>query len=159
MDFFFYGTLLDPDVRRLVLDTGAHAESLAPARIRGYRRTAVRHASYPMLVRRPGAVVDGLLARGLDRRQVARLCHYEGRNYHVAKRSVEILGGARVTALVFLGKRHMPLRRRPWRLDAWHHRHKRAYLKLVRRWVAAYRQAVYLSRGRVRWVQRWAAPD
>ena len=123
MDLFFYGTLLDVDVRRLVLGVSAERLRLEPARLHGYRRMAKDRSTAPLLVPGPGMWVEGLLARGLDRPQMARLCHFEGRNY---------------------------------RLAPWQRRHKRAFLRLMGLWMAAYREAAYLARGRTAGIKRWA---
>lgn len=159
MDFFFYGTLLDEDVRRLVLGPEAARLKLMPARLAGYRRLANGPSSAPLLARRRGASVEGLLVRGLDRHQAARLRHYEGRNYRSARCRVRLADGKTCQAMVYLSQGRIPRRRRSWRLREWQRRSKRAFLKLTALWLAAYRQAGYETRGRVRWVKRWAARD
>jgi len=157
--YFFYGTLLDADVRRLVFGPDERHLALEPARLCGYRRMAKGNSTAPVLVPRPGASVEGLLVRGLDRRQMARLRHYEGRNYREVPCAVRHADRMSVRALVFLAARRVPPARAPWRLDAWQRRAKRAYLKLAALWLAAYRPAGYETRGRTRWIKRWAARD
>lgn len=157
--YFFYGTLLDSDVRRLVLGPEARPLALEPARLRGYRRMAKGNSSAPVLVPRAGGSVEGLLVRGLDRRQSGRLRHYEGRNYRAVPCQVRLGDATIVPALVYLAARKVPLARAPWRLEAWQRRSKRAYLKLAALWLAAYRPAGYETRGRQRWVVRWAVRD
>ncbi|MFI4987151.1 MAG: gamma-glutamylcyclotransferase family protein [Alphaproteobacteria bacterium] len=159
MDFFFYGTLMDDDVRRLVLGPQAAGLVLLPARLKGYRRLAKCRSSAPVLVPRRGASVAGLLARGLDRRQAARLCHYEGRNYRLATCVVRLSGQVPCTALVYLGNGRVAVRRTAWRLDAWQRRSKCRFLRLATLWLAAYRAGGYETRGRMRPVVRWAARD
>ena len=159
MDFFFYGTLLDEDVRRLVLGPEAARLGLVPARLPGYRRVAKGYSSVPLLTRRSGASVEGLLACGLDCRQAARLRHYEGRDYRLAQCKVRLADGTACAAMVYLGRCRIPLPRGSWRLGEWQRRSKPAFLKLAALWLAAYRQAGYETRGRVRWVKRWAARD
>jgi len=159
MDFFFYGTLLDEEVRRLVLGPEVGRLELVPARLAGYRRFPKLRSSAPVLARRSGASVEGLLVRGLDRRQAARLRHYEGRNYRLARCKVRLAEGKACAAMVFLGRGRIRLRRGSWRLREWQRRSKRAYLRLAALWLAAYRRAGYETRGRVRWVKRWAARD
>lgn len=149
MDFFFYGTLMDAQVRRLVLGPGAEALALEPARLSGYRRLAKLKSSAPVLVPHRGARVEGLLARGLDRRQAARICHFEGRNYRLFTCAVRLQRGERVRAGVFLGRGRNPVKRAPWRLAAWQRRDKRAFLKLIALWMAGYRVARSRARGRV----------
>ncbi len=159
MDLFFYGTLMDADVRRLVMGVSAEGLRLEPARLRGYRRVAKDRSTAPVLVPRPGAWVEGILARGLERREVARLCHFEGRNYRLAPCALRLGGGQQAAAYVFLGARRLRHGRLAWRLVPWQRRHKRAFLRLMGLWMAAYREAGYLARGRMGWVKRWAARE
>ena len=155
-DLFFYGTLMDADVRRLVLGASAERLRLEPARLHGYRRMAKDRSTAPLLVPGPGMWVEGLLARGLDRTQVARLCHFEGRNYRLAPCALRLDGRQHAAAFVFLGAARLPRARRAWRLAPWQRRHKRAFLRLMGLWMAAYREAAYLARGRTAGIKRWA---
>lgn len=139
MDFFFYGTLLDPDIRRLVLGPGGDILRLEPAWLRGFERVAAGNASTPLLVPRRGALVEGVLARGIDRRLAGRLCHYEGSGYRLVPRRVRLKEGQQVPALVFLGAGRIRARRVPWRFAEWQRRHKRAFLRPTALWMAAYR--------------------
>ena len=159
MDLFFYGTLMDADVRRLALGAGAEGLRLEAARLYGYRRMAKRRSTAPVLVPRPGAWVEGILARGLDRRQVARLRHFEGCNYRLTPCAVRVGGGHEAGALVFLGVGRLPLNRLAWRLAPWQRRHKRAFLRLMAMWMAAHREVAYCARGRMGWIRRWAARE
>lgn len=158
MDFFFYGTLIDADVRRVALRPRADALELVPARLAGYRRMAKLQSSAPVLVHRPGAHVDGVLVRGLGRRDAARLRHFEGRNYRVASRKVRFAGGVSI-ATIYFGAGRIPVRRVPWLFSQWRRRHKQAFLALSKLWMAAYREVGYLGRRRPRWIKRWAIRD
>ena len=159
MDLFFYGTLMDADVRRLVMGVGAERLRLEAARLHGYRRVARDRSTAPVLVPGPGVWVEGILARGLERPQVARLCHFEGRNYRLVPCALRLGGGQRAAAHVFLGAGRLRRGRLAWRLAPWQRRHKRAFLRLMGLWMAAYREAGYLARGRTVWVKRWAARE
>ncbi len=159
MDLFFYGTLMDADVRRLVMGTSAEVLRLEPARLYGYRRVARDRSTAPVLVPGPGAWVEGFLARGLERPQVARLCHFEGRNYRLVPCALQLGGGKEAAAHVFLGAGRLRRGHRAWRLAPWQRGHKRAFLRMMGLWMAAYREAGYLARGRTAWVKRWAARE
>jgi hypothetical protein len=80
MMYFFYGTLCDSDVRRLILGYRPSPRQLRPARLPGFRRKRARGRSYPVLVRAPGGRVDGLLFRPRPG-DAARLAAYEGPEY------------------------------------------------------------------------------
>ena len=98
---FFYGTLLDPAVRRRVLGRTLSPRTQRPALLFDYTREHVAGRPYPMLVAHPGAVVDGVVARGLTTRDLARLDAYEGSEYRLAPLAV-LSGGRRVIAMAYM---------------------------------------------------------
>ena len=104
MRFFFYGSLMDPDVLASVIGHGVDPITLRPARIMGWRRVRVRNAWYPMLVRSSGAVVEGILAEGLSRADVMRLDAYEGGDYETRSLSVERADDGHERAQIFMTK-------------------------------------------------------
>ena len=53
MRFFFYGTLLDPDVTALVLGRRLPPAAFVPASLPGHARRRAKGVSYPILVRDP----------------------------------------------------------------------------------------------------------
>lgn len=127
MRFFFYGTLMDADVRRAVL--GRRREiAVGPATLHGWRRVALAHESYPIIVRDSGGTVEGLLARGLDAAARARLCVYEGPDYELTGAVVHTAAGA-VDAHVFVpAPGWRPEARGDWDLAAWQRAAKRSFL-------------------------------
>ncbi|MCW5731529.1 MAG: gamma-glutamylcyclotransferase [Alphaproteobacteria bacterium] len=119
--YFFYGTLMDPDVLARVLGRAVGRERLLPAQLPGFRRFRARQGSYPILV--PGApedVVDGLLASGLDEADGARLLAYEGPGYDLLAKEVTLKAdGRRVEALVFLPNERLAPSEQDWDLARW----------------------------------------
>src|SRR3546814_2610376 len=61
MSYFFYGTLCDPDVLRLVLGYRPSRRQLAPAVLTGFRRKIAKGRRYPMLVPAPAGCIRGLV--------------------------------------------------------------------------------------------------
>ena len=139
MRFFFYGTLIDADVRRAVL--GPHAPArVEPARLQGWRRAAVPGRSYPVLVADAKASVEGVLAHGLKAAARRRLEAYEDDDfYELTGIEVAIAGRRRpVPAFVFGAKRPgAAAKLAGWGFDEWKRRHKRRFLLTLRRRRAA----------------------
>lgn len=133
MRFFFYGTLIDPDVRRLVL--GRHAPvAVEPARLEGWRRLPLAGATYPVIVRDPAAAVDGVLVRGLDASARALLVRYEGSHYELAPVDVATGRGRRIAANVFVPRPGRVRRGRgEWDFSDWARRHKRRFMATLAR--------------------------
>jgi hypothetical protein len=133
--FFFYGTLIDPDVRRIVLGELAPAE-VERAMLSGWERVKVRNATFPMIRRRAGARVEGVLARGLDAEARRRLVAYEDESaYDVFEVAVALASGKRLGAWVFAPPPGGALAagRGAWRFDDWERRHKRDFLRSIGR--------------------------
>ena len=129
--YFFYGTLLDAEVRALVL--GRARPALTPARLDGYRRVCVRGRPYPIVIPDPGGSVAGLLAWPVDRRGAARLDRFEGGEYLKVERPVALAAGRRVTALVYVARSPAVASARPWSLEAWRRTGKRGLIRRHRR--------------------------
>jgi gamma-glutamylcyclotransferase (GGCT)/AIG2-like uncharacterized protein YtfP len=124
--FFFYGTLMDADLRRQVLGREIVIE---PAVALGFRRVGVAGRGYPMLLPYGPGRVEGLLA-DMDDEAVRRLTRYEGPEYRTAVIEVLVKGG-RLEASVFLCHPGIADDGRPWSLETWRRRHKRDVLRRV----------------------------
>lgn len=136
MRFFFYGTLMDADVRRAVLRERAPL-AVEPAVLRGWRRVPVAGAAFPMLRADRLGRVDGVLARGLDRIAHARLVRYEDADYRMIHAVVSI-GARKVPARVFVPARNrLRGRRGHWDLRLWQRRDKKSALARIARRNAA----------------------
>lgn len=141
-DFFFYGTLLEPDIRKLVLQRDVPSQSVVPATLAGYRRILVLNATYPAAVRLPGAEIDGIVIRGLDALDAARLSEFEGDKYVAALCPVVLTkdnsGEDRPgKAWVFVASDRMSLTKSAWSLDTWRVAHKGRFLESLQNWLGA----------------------
>jgi gamma-glutamylcyclotransferase (GGCT)/AIG2-like uncharacterized protein YtfP len=133
MRFFFYGTLLDPEVRREVMGRAAGALPAEPAVLAGYRRVYVRGKTYPVAVPDPASAVEGCLVRGLDRRAAQRLIDFETDEYDLVERTVVTGSGRTIRCRVFVaGRRALPSVR-PWDYETWRRRHRSAFGRRLRR--------------------------
>lgn len=130
MRFFFYGTLIDPDVRTLVLGAPCAVE---PAELAGWERRAIVGESYPLVLPRAGGRVEGVLARGIDAPGRRRLEVYEGDAYDVIDVEVRRADGRQKRALVFVPSRGSPLRASTsdWSYARWARNDKARFLREI----------------------------
>jgi hypothetical protein len=132
MRFFFYGTLLDRDVARLVLGRRLPPQAYTKAALPGHARRRVGGASYPIVVRDPRSEVAGAVVGGLSARDVARLAAYEGPRYRIAPLMVRIAGATTVVSVFEPVEERFQPTSGVWDLTAWQRRYKRAFLARLR---------------------------
>jgi hypothetical protein len=112
---FVFGTLLDPVTRARVLGRPLRPSETVPALLEGCERVQGRGRHYPVLIRDPGGIVDGLLLLKLSARERARLKVYEGPEYRLTRIRVRALhkGELLVWTRVFMA-RGVGATTRPW---------------------------------------------
>lgn len=132
MRFFFYGTLMDADIRVAVLGRPAGSRPVEPATLAGYRRVVMRGATYPVAIADPAGRIEGCLMRGLDRAAAGRLSVFEGDDYVPVMRDVITASGRAVSCCVFVAGRRARPSAAAWDLAAWQRRHKRGFQRRVR---------------------------
>lgn len=132
MRFFFYGTLMDPDVLHAVLGHRVSAGKCRPAVLPGYRRVYRRAATYPILVADAKSEVEGVVVAGLSPRDAERLSSYEGPEYVTAQLPIRLTSGLNVRAAVFLPGRGTPPSDRAWSPEEWRAQHRPSFLRRVR---------------------------
>jgi hypothetical protein len=140
MRFFFYGTLLDPDIRRLVFPHLHRHLSFRPAELRGYWRVRAKDGPYPVLKPDPKGRVHGQIAEGLDLPALARAAHFEGATYHPAVRRLHVRDAGALRAWVFVPA--APRRQasgKPWNLETWQRSQKPQALRHTAYWMAEFR--------------------
>lgn len=127
MKLFFFGTLMDADVLRVVI--GRTLADVEPAEVRKFRRVFVHGRNYPMLLPHPSGTVEGVLAHDLDDDTVSRLLLYEGGEYHLVPLRVNNAHGHPVRAGTFLCDRVVQPGHQEWHLPVWQRRYKRSFLR------------------------------
>lgn len=133
LDFFFYGTLMDGEVRAAVAGAPLPAE---PAVLPDHRVVPVGRGMFPMIEAVRGATVHGVLCRHVAVASAARLSLFEneGREYRAHRVAVCAGSGeALLQAWAYLPM--AALKRGPGRWDfaAWQKFAKRPYLIETRR--------------------------
>lgn len=136
MDFFFFGSLMDDDVARLVLGRSVVARDRLPARAEGFRRALLAGESYPVLLPRPGGHVDGVLTRGVTAAEHARIAWFEDGEYDLAEIPVAVASGERVPAWVCLRRAGTAVNPdSEWSFARWQVEDKASFLELARGWM------------------------
>ena len=140
MRLFFYGTMRDADVRRLVFGARAEALIVRPALLFGFRTCSARGGDYPVLVRRTAARARGQLVEGLGYADLLRLFHFEGPDYLPSRQLAIDPSGRRSSAWVLLSdSAHQANAHRAsaktWRLRQWQLYRKPRMMPRLRIWM------------------------
>jgi hypothetical protein len=129
MRFFFYGTLLDRELRRVVL--GRDSELVA-ATLFGWRRLGVMGKHFPLVQRDPTGSVAGAVTDPLGVDDVARLRRYEGDGYGLVAVEIRDEGGVPIAAEVFVPPDGRFVAVGAWNLGDWQRDHRAAVLGRLR---------------------------
>ncbi len=161
MRLFFYGTLRDPDVRRLVLGDGADGLAAWPAVLPGFRTCSARRGEFPVLLRRTGGRARGELVEGLGHGDLLRLFHFEGPDYLPARHLAIDGDGRRLDAWVLIPDGTHPASDKTWRLRHWQLYRKPRVLPQLQVWMREFdrfqHQSVEITWPVRRQIQAWRA--
>ena len=130
MRFFFYGTLMDPDVRAIVLGREASlAAHVRDAVLFDWERRSTRGVSYPVVVQKPGEHVNGVIVSGLDTLSRRALVAYEGPFYQLMRVNAYVSNGPR-EALLFAPGAESPLEPEMsgWSYPHWAMKYKKTFV-------------------------------
>ena len=123
---------MDRELLSAVLGRRVWPRSLAPALLRGYRRSAVKGASYPLVLRQRGAAVAGVILEGVGAVERARLSAYEGDGYELVEALAELPRRDLRCVLLFRPKPGAyGVSARQWHLAGWRLRHKCSVMKAL----------------------------
>lgn len=132
MQLFFFGTLMDSEIRTIVMGRDVDPDRIQPAIAQGFRRVFVAGRHYPMLLKHSSGWVEGTLVSGVDQHRLHRLQVYEGWEYALRPIQVQTKAGHKVMAHVFMCPPGIDADPRPWTLEGWQRRHKRVFLPKAR---------------------------
>lgn len=136
MQFFFYGTLMDADLRRLVVGDVVDARlAIRQGVLIGYRRRVARDDYFPMLVPAAGGRVTGLLVDGLRGHALTRIAQFEGEEYVPRFARAVDRDGGRVRACLFLPSRPILVGRCAWNFRRWQREYKARHMRWSRFWL------------------------
>jgi len=136
LPYFFFGTLMDPDVLSLVLGRDPGPLSTA-ATLSGFARVRVEGEPYPALVEAPGGQVEGLLLRDYVPEDDLRIRFFEDFDFAIEQCSVETaLGPAR--ALYCGAVRNIAPMDITWSYADWARDEKDRFLKVAEIYMAGF---------------------
>jgi hypothetical protein len=131
--YFFYGTLMDPEVVREVIGRPLSGCSPKKASLAGFKRVNVADATYPALTPDPESHVAGVLVSKITALEASRISRYEGSDYTMQVFDVTLGDGSTEEARVFLPTQTLMLMDTLWDFDLWQKQDKKRFLKGVRR--------------------------
>lgn len=127
MIYFFYGTLRDADIRKLVLGDSLSERTQGPLHLKDHRLVYVKGQPYPTITPAPGHTCEGELFGPLFPSEIAQLSAYEGDEYKVISLSQE-----QVLFHTFILADRSLLTKTPWNFAAFQSREKAFFLSQLR---------------------------
>lgn len=135
MRYFFFGTLMDTELREVVLGRALPESSLRPAFLPDHARYCVLGQAFPLLVPEAGSRVDGLLATGISAGEAARILWYESDDYDIRETAVHVSERRVISAMCCLAgprARHGGI---AWDFERWRREDRSFALRLAREWM------------------------
>lgn len=131
VDFFFYGTLRDAAVRRIVLGLDIASSNIDPATLPGYRCAPVENGRFPGLVPSSDDVARGMLVRAVPMEAAIRTSFFEGEvaDYTVASVTVDLETGPVAPAWVYLPTASLMLSAGYWSLSSWQQTYRLDFIR------------------------------
>jgi ADP-ribose pyrophosphatase len=130
--FFFYGSLMDLELLEAVIDRSASHLAFVPGWLTGYVAQTAHGYSFPTLIERKGARVDGLITQGLTDDDIARIAYFEDTEY--APTTVDVTTAeADLAAQVFMATATLRSSGEPWSFEHWRHHQKPLLVAVTRR--------------------------
>tara|TARA_E500000318_G_scaffold76301_1_gene70897 strand:- start:147 stop:632 length:486 start_codon:yes stop_codon:yes gene_type:complete len=134
--YFFFGTLMDPDVLSLVLGRDPGPLSTV-AILSDFARVRVEGEPYPALVEAPGGQVEGLLLSDYVPEDDRRIRFFEDFDFAIEQCSVETASGP-VTALYCGAVRNIAPMDTTWSYSDWMRDEKDRFLKVAEIYMASF---------------------
>lgn len=130
--FFFYGSLMDRELLEAVIDRSSDHLDLQRARLCDHVVETALGYSFPTLVAKRGAKVDGVLAKGLSDADVARISYFEDTEYETVNLTVSTVQ-AHVMAQVFVANATLASSGDAWDFSHWRAHHKQVLVAVTRK--------------------------
>ena len=130
-DIFFFGSLRDAELLAVVLGHEVAPGRLVAARAPGRRALRLADEAYPVLVSDPSGQAEGVVLRGADEAELARLAFFEEAEYGLTPITVETPAG-RIEAQHFRATGKAAETDAPWDFSAWQEHDRPVALEAAR---------------------------
>jgi len=155
LPYFFFGTLMDAEVRAIVLGGALEAITTEAASLEGYARLCVAKEIYPTLRPARGQRVHGLVVHGLAPEDERRIAYFEGVEYELVPKHVRLPSGAEILARLFLDPGDLRTSG-PWDFAQWQQRDKSALLEAARHFMKEFEVGAGRTTIDARWRAAWS---
>lgn len=142
MAFFFFGTLRDRTLLKLVLDRSLDHLTFVPGWIAGYTARRAQNETFPVLIDDPIGRLDGVIVDGLTETDTARIRFFEDPFYVVDRVRVETTAGS-VATNMFLVTDPTQATEDPWTLEGWPERDRRVLRRMAVDFLAFFETSTY----------------
>jgi hypothetical protein len=129
--FFFYGSLMDLELLEAVIDRPSSDLRHQAGRLDGYAAETAHGYSFPTLVTRRGAVVEGVVTHGLSDADIERISYFEDTEY--AHHPVEVVtAAATIAARTYMSTGALRSSGEAWDFAHWRAHHKPVLVAVTR---------------------------
>ena len=137
---FVYGSMLDPDVRSIILGDSTQQVTLVTANLPDHVCLKLPDESYPVLSAESGCVTHGAILLGLDENSWDRMNFFESDEFKLVE--ISVLSQGRISpALCYGAGAIMQGAKQPWTLEHWQANHKEVFLGMIKPYMALYGKA------------------
>jgi hypothetical protein len=135
MLFFFYGTLMDRELRAKLLGARVQGLRVTPGVLIHHRRFTARYGDYPVLVPELNGRVSGVFVEGLDARALLWIAHFEGPWYLTERVTAFDERRQRLRPWAFRPTRRDAATDKPWDFRRWQRTGKPEVRELLNTWL------------------------
>lgn len=135
MLFFFYGTLMDRELRSALAGAKAGRLRATPGVLLNHRRLRASFGNYPVVVPRMGGRVPGLFVEGLDHDLLLWIAHFEGPEYLPQRVPARDEVGQRLSPWAFMAPAGGRATSASWDFRRWQRLEKPRVRRLMRNWL------------------------
>lgn len=137
MQLFFFGSLTDRELLKLVLGHDCAACDFRPARLSGFATNRVKDESYPVLVPAPGLTIAGQIVGGISEADIERIRFFEDDEYSLETVPVEAEAGPE-DCLVCLPRKPGDDSGEPWHPENWSAEEREIFFLMTADYMAQY---------------------